>query len=118
MTAIIESRPRIPRLAMVFIAAVVVMLLTAPKAGAWSETAGDFKIEKPYSSHGSTEVTVKEYTGNDTNITLPSTVTYRGTEYQVTAVGSNVLKRGSTLLLPSRRAIRPLQAMPFKTATA
>lgn len=93
MTAIIESRPRIPRLAMVFIAAVVVMLLTAPKAGAWSETAGDFKIEKPYSSHGSTEVTVKEYTGNDTNITLPSTVTYRGTEYKVTAVGSNVLKK-------------------------
>lgn len=93
MTAIIESRPRIPRLAMVFIAAVVVLLLTAPKAGAWSETAGDFKIEKPYSSYGSTEVTVKEYTGNDTNITLPSTVTYRGTEYKVTAVGSNVLKR-------------------------
>lgn len=94
MTAIIEARPRIPRLAMVFIAAVVVMLLTAPKAGAWSETAGDFKIEKPYSSYGSsTEVTVKEYTGNDTNITLPSTVTYRGTEYKVTAVGSNVLKR-------------------------
>lgn len=93
MTAIIESRPRIPRLAMVFIAAVVVMLLTAPKAGAWSETAGDFKIEKPYSSSGSTEVTVKEYTGNDTNITLPSTVTYRGTEYKVTAVGSNVLKK-------------------------
>lgn len=93
MTAIIESRPRIPRLAMVFIAAVVVMLLTAPKAGAWSETAGDFKIEKPYSSYGSTEVTVKEYTGNDKDITLPSTVTYRGTEYQVTAVGSNVLKK-------------------------
>lgn len=93
MTAIIDSRPRIPRLAMVFIAAVVVMLLTAPKAGAWSGTTGDFKIEKPYSSYGSTEVTVKEYTGNDTDITLPSTVTYSGTEYKVTAVGSNVLKK-------------------------
>ena len=93
MTAIIDSRPRIPRLAMVFIAAVVVMLLTAPKAGAWTATEGDFKIEKPYSSYGSTEVTVKEYTGNDTNITLPSTVTYSGTEYNVTAVGSNVLKK-------------------------
>lgn len=93
MTAIIEARPRIPRLAMVFIAAVVVLLLTAPKAGAWSATAGDFKIEKPYSTYGSTEVTVKEYTGNDTNITLPSTVTYSGTEYNVTAVGSNVLKK-------------------------
>lgn len=93
MTAIIESRPRIPRLAMVFIAAVIVMLLTAPKAGAWTATEGDFKIEKPYSSYSSTEVTVKEYTGNDTNITLPSTVTYSGTEYKVTAVGSNVLKK-------------------------
>ena len=93
MTAIIDSRPRIPRLAMVFIAAVVVMLLTAPKAGAWSGTTGDFKIEKPYSSYGTTEVTVKEYTGNDTDITLPSTVTYSGKEYQVTAVGSNVLKK-------------------------
>ena len=93
MTAIIEARPRIPRLAMVFIAAVVVMLLTAPKAGAWTATEGDFKIEKPYSSYGSTEVTVKEYTGNDTDITLPSTVTYNGTEYPVTAVGSNVLKK-------------------------
>ena len=93
MTAIIDSRPRIPRLAMVFIAAVVVMLLTAPKAGAWTATEGDFKIEKPYSSYGSSEVTVKEYTGNDTNITLPSTVTYSGTEYNVTAVGSNVLKK-------------------------
>lgn len=93
MTAIIESRPRIPRLAMVFIAAVVVMLLTAPKAGAWNATAGDFKIEKPYSSYSSTEVTVKEYTGSDKDITLPSTVTYNGTEYPVTAVGSNVLKK-------------------------
>lgn len=93
MTAIIEARPRIPRLTMVFIAAVVVMLLTAPKAGAWSGTTGDFKIEKPYSSYGTTEVTVKEYTGNDTDITLPSTVTYSGTEYKVTAVGSNVLKK-------------------------
>lgn len=93
MTAIIEARPRIPRLAMVFIAAVVVMLLTAPKAGAWTATEGDFKIEKPYSSYGSAEVTVKEYTGSDTNITLPSTVTYSGTEYNVTAVGSNVLKK-------------------------
>lgn len=93
MTAIIEARPRIPRLAMVFIAAVVVLLLTAPKAGAWTATNGDFKIEKPYSSYGSTEVTVKEYTGNDKDITLPSTVTYSGTEYKVTAVGSNVLKK-------------------------
>lgn len=97
MTAIIDSRPRIPRLAMVFIAAVVVMLLTAPKAFAWSETVGDFKIEKPYSSYGSSEVTVKEYTGNETDITLPSTVTYKDTEYTITAVGSNVLKKFASM---------------------
>ena len=78
---------------MVFIAAVVVMLLTAPKAFAWSETVGDFKIEKPYSSYGSSEVTVKEYTGNGRDITLPSTVTYKDTEYTITAVGSNVLEK-------------------------
>ena len=107
MTALIESRPRIPRLSMVFIAAVVVMLLTAPKAGAWTATEGDFKIEKPYSSYGSTEVTVKEYTGNDTNITLPSTVTYSGTEYKVTAVGSNVLKK-----LAGTEEINPTVTIP------
>lgn len=57
------------------------------------QQGGVLKIEKPYSSYGSAEVTVKEYTGKDTNITLPSTVTYSGTEYKVTAVGSNVLKK-------------------------
>ena len=97
MTAIIEARPRIPRLAMVFIAAVVVMLITAPKAFAWSETVGDFKIEKPYSSYGSSEVTVKEYTGNGRDITLPSTVTYKDTEYTITAVGSNVLEKFASM---------------------
>ena len=119
MTAIIEARPRIPRLAMVFIAAVVVLLLTAPKAGAWTATEGDFKIEKPYSSYGSTEVTVKEYTGNDTNITLPSTVTYSGTEYKVTAVGSNVLKKlagaeGIDLTVTSPEGYTTIKGEAFK----
>lgn len=89
MTAIIESRPRIPRLAMVFIAAVVVMLLTAPKAGAWDVTDGDFTISRS----GSGDVTVTAYNGNGMNITLPTKVTYSGTEYDVTVVGSNVLSK-------------------------
>ena len=89
MTAIIESRPRIPRLAMVFIAAVVVMLLTAPKAGAWSETVGDFTVSRERSG----DVTVSVYNGNSTDITFPTKVTYSGTEYDVVAIGSNVLSK-------------------------
>lgn len=89
MTAIIDSRPRIPRLAMVFIAAVVVMLLTAPKAGAWDVTDGDFTISRERSG----DVTVTAYNGNSRDITLPTKVTYSGTEYDVTAVGSNVLSK-------------------------
>lgn len=93
MTATISSRPRLGRAAMILASAAAVLLIAAPKAGAWSATTGDFKIDKPYSSYSSTEVTVKEYTGSDTEITLPSTVTYNGQEYTVTAVGSNVLKK-------------------------
>lgn len=92
MTAIIESRPRIPRLAMVFIAAVVVMLLTAPKAGAWSATTDDgFKISREHSYSGYGDVTVSAYTGNSTDVTFPAKVTYNNTEYTVVAIGSNVL---------------------------
>lgn len=93
MTAIIDSRPRIPRLAMVFIAAVVVMLLTAPKAGAWDVTDGDFTISRERSGSGYGNVTVTAYNGNGMDITLPTKVTYSGTEYDVTAVGSNVLSK-------------------------
>lgn len=90
MTAIIEARPRIPRLAMVFIAAVVVMLLTAPKAGAWSGTTGDFTVSRERGG----DVTVTAYNGSNTkNITLPTKVTYNDTEYNITVVGSNVLKK-------------------------
>lgn len=93
MTAIIDSRPRIPRLAMVFIAAVVVMLLTAPKAGAWSETVGDFTVSRERSGYSYGDVTVSAYNGNSTDITFPTKVTYSGTEYDVVAIGSNVLSK-------------------------
>lgn len=90
MTAIIEARPRIPRLAMVFIAAVVVLLLTAPKAGAWTGTTGDFTVSRERGG----DVTVTAYNGSNTkNITLPTKVTYNDTEYNITVVGSNVLKK-------------------------
>lgn len=90
MTAIIEARPRIPRLAMVFIAAVVVMLLTAPKAGAWNATTDDgFTVSRERGG----DVTVTAYNGSNNNITLPTKVTYNDTEYNITVVGSNVLKK-------------------------
>lgn len=93
MTATISTRSRFAKAAMLLVSTAAVLLVAAPKAGAWSATVDDFKIEKPYSSYGSSEVTVKEYTGSDTNIILPTKVTYYDTEYDITAVGSNVLKK-------------------------
>lgn len=93
MTAIIESRPRIPRLAMVFIAAVVVLLLTAPKAGAWNAKTDDgFTVSKTYSNGKWSDVTVTGYSGQSTDITFPEKVTYSNEEYTVTCIGTNALK--------------------------
>lgn len=93
MTAIIDSRPRIPRLAMVFIAAVVVMLLTAPKAGAWdAQTDDGFTISKTYKYSRWSDVTVTGYSGSSNDITLPTTVTYGSENYTVTCVGTNAFK--------------------------
>lgn len=94
MTAIIEARPRIPRLAMVFIAAVVVMLLTAPKAGAWSQSTDDglFTVANR-SGYSSIPVTVTSYNGSDNNITFPDKITVSGTEYPIVSIGSNVLSK-------------------------
>lgn len=95
MTAIIEARPRIPRLAMVFIAAVVVMLLTAPKAGAWDQDVGEFTVSRTKSSE---PVTVTAYNGSETNITFPTEITYtdysgNSTTYPITDIGENVLAK-------------------------
>lgn len=93
MTAIIEARPRIPRLAMVFIAAVVVMLLTAPKAGAWdAKTDDDFTISRTYKYSRWSDVTVTGYSGQSTDITFPEKVTYSNKEYTVTCIGTDALK--------------------------
>lgn len=93
MTAIIEARPRISRLAMVFIAAVVVLLLTAPKAGAWDANTDDgFKVSRTNSYGRWSDVTVTGYTGSDTDITFPTKVTYGDSEFTVTNVGEGVLK--------------------------
>lgn len=98
MTAIIEARPRISRLAMVFIAAVVVLLLTAPKAGAATETVGDFTVSRERNGYSYTyTVKVTAYNGSDKNITLPTKATISGTEYDITAVGSNVLSKLATV---------------------
>ena len=91
MTAIIEARPRIPRLAMVFIAAVVVLLLTAPKAGAWSATTDDgYAVSQ---KTGSADVTLTGYTGSETTLNLPASVTYNDATYNVTAIDSDAFKK-------------------------
>lgn len=91
MTAIIEARPRIPRLAMVFIAAVVVMLLTAPKAGAWSQNTDDgYTITQ---KTGSSDVILTGYTGSETTLNLPASVTYNDVTYNVTAIDGEAFKK-------------------------
>lgn len=91
MTAIIDSRPRIPRLAMVFIAAVVVMLLTAPKAGAWNTMTDDgYAVSQ---KTGSADVTLTGYTGSETTLNLPASVTYNDATYNVTAIDSDAFKK-------------------------
>ena len=91
MTAIIESRPRIPRLAMVFIAAVVVLLLTAPKAGAWTQNTDDgYTITQ---KTGSSDVILTGYTGSETTLNLPASVTYNDVTYNVTAIDGEAFKK-------------------------
>lgn len=91
MTAIIEARPRIPRLAMVFIAAVVVMLLTAPKAGAWTQNTDDgYTITQ---KTGSSDVILTGYTGSETTLNLPASVTYNDVTYNVTAIDGEAFKK-------------------------
>ena len=93
MTAINTFRPRLNRAAMLLISAAAILLFAAPKAGAWDETVGDFTVSRERSGYSYGDVTVSAYTGSDTDITFPSKVTYGGTEYNVTAVGRNVLSK-------------------------
>lgn len=93
MTAINTFRPHLSRAAMLLVSAAALLLVAAPKAGAWDETVGDFTVSRERSGYSYGDVTVSAYTGSDTDITFPSKVTYGGTEYNVTAVGSNVLSK-------------------------
>ena len=92
MTAINTFRPRLNRAAMLLVSTAAILLFAAPKAGAWDETVGDFTVSRERSSYSYGDVTVSAYNGNDTDITFPTKVTYNGTEYDITAIGSNVLK--------------------------
>lgn len=75
---------------MVFIAAVVVMLLTAPKAGAWSQSTDDgYTITQ---KTGSSDVTLTGYTGSETTLNLPASVTYNDVTYNVTAIDGGAFK--------------------------
>lgn len=93
MTAINTFRPHLSRAAMLLVSAAALLLVAAPKAGAWDETVGDFTVSRERSGYSYGDVTVSAYTGSDTDITFPSKVTYGGTEYNITAVGSNVLSK-------------------------
>lgn len=92
MTATTTSRPRLNRAAMLLASAAAVLLFAAPKAGAWDVKTDDgFKISRERGFSGYGDVTVSAYTGNSTDVTFPTKVTYNDTEYPVVAIGSNVL---------------------------
>lgn len=92
MTATTTSRPRLNRAAMLLVSAAALLLFAAPKAGAWDVKTDDgFKISRERGFSGYGDVTVSAYTGNSTDVTFPTKVTYNDTEYPVVAIGSNVL---------------------------
>lgn len=94
MTAINTFRPHLGRAAMLLVSAAALLLVAAPKAGAWSETTDDglFTVANR-SGYSSIPVTVTSYNGSDTNITFPDKITVNGTEYPIVSIGSNVLTK-------------------------
>ena len=94
MTAINTFRPHLSRAAMLLVSAAALLLVAAPKAGAWSETTDDglFTVANR-SGYSSIPVTVTSYNGSDTNITFPDKITVNGTEYPIVSIGSNVLTK-------------------------
>lgn len=93
MTAINTFRPHLSRAAMLLVSAAALLLVAAPKAGAWAAQTDDgFTVSKTYSYSGWSDVTVTGYSGSSNDITLPTTVTYANEEYTVTCIGTNALK--------------------------
>ena len=94
MTAINTFRPHLGRAAMLLVSAAALLLVAAPKAGAWSETTDDglFTVANR-SGYSSIPVTVTSYNGSDTNISFPDKITVNGTEYPIVSIGSNVLTK-------------------------
>lgn len=93
MTAINTFRPHLGRAAMLLVSAAALLLVAAPKAGAWAAQTDDgFTVSKTYSYSGWSDVTVTGYSGSSNDITLPTTVTYANEEYPVTCIGTNALK--------------------------
>ena len=94
MTAINTFRPHLGRAAMLLVSAAALLLVAAPKAGAWSETTDDglFTVANR-SGYSSIPVTVTSYNGSDTNITFPDKITVSGIEYPIVSIGSNVLTK-------------------------
>ncbi|WP_455558085.1 leucine-rich repeat protein [Agathobaculum hominis] len=93
MTAINTFRPHLSRAAMLLVSAAALLLVAAPKAGAWAAQTDDgFTVSKTYSYSGWSDVTVTGYSGSSNDITLPTTVTYANEEYSVTCIGTNALK--------------------------
>lgn len=90
MTAINTFRPHLSRAAMLLVSAAALLLVAAPKAGAWSESTTDgFSVQQ---KTGSSDVTLTGYTGSETTLNLPASIEHDNQTYTVTAIDGDAFK--------------------------
>lgn len=90
MTAINTFRPHLSRAAMLLVSAAALLLVAAPKAGAWSESTTDgFSVQQ---KTGSSDVTLTGYTGSETTLNLPASIEHDSQTYTVTAIDDDAFK--------------------------
>ena len=90
MTAINTFRPHLSRAAMLLVSAAALLLVAAPKAGAWSESTTDgFSVQQ---KTGSSDVTLTGYTGSETTLNLPASIEHDSQTYTVTAIDGDAFK--------------------------
>lgn len=90
MTAINTFRPHLSRAAMLLVSAAALLLVAAPKAGAWSESTTDgFSVQQ---KTGSSDVTLTGYTGSETTLNLPASIEHNSQTYTVTAIDDDAFK--------------------------
>lgn len=85
---------RIQKMRLVSALLAIAMLFALVPVGAFAAsgeeetlyTDGDYQFELVTDENGETTATIRKYTGSDTSITIPATVSKDGVKYAVTAI--------------------------------